>query len=274
MTSSERTVRLDHAKQLIGEIDGELDQRKDPKTVLEQMRKSAIGDLRSEVEKLSRLLGIPRHRLVFIGQVAVGKTTAICHLVGLTADREKRKKSKTGAETSVLVTEDLMATGSGFTTLCEVVVTPADTNRFGIEPYPREEVERTITEFCQAVWKRVYPDEDSGQKTGGASEQVNFPPELVRAVRNMVKLPGEGVRRDDDSAIRLAQEFNADGFEQFRSQVLSKAKLDNRTQTEFVCPDDELDPRAWIKKTFDDLNLARLDTVSIPRRITPPCQHG
>ena len=262
-----RSDHLNHAKNLIIEIDGELRERQDPKTALEQMRKSAIADLRAELEKLSRLLDTPRHRLVFIGQVAVGKTTVICHLVGLTAEREKRKKSKSGTETLLRVTEDLMATGSGFTTLCEVVVVPADRNRFEIEPYPAEEVERTITEFCQAIWRRVYPDDESGPKTGAVSDQVNFPPELVRAVRNMVKLP-EGARRDDDAAIRLAEEFTADGFEQFRLRVLNSARIDNRTQTVFSCPGNESDPAAWIKKTFDDLNLAVLDTVSIPRQIT------
>ena len=53
----------------------------------------------------------------------------------------------------------------------------------------------------------------------------------------------------------------------FLSQVLNKAKLEARTQIEFVCSSGESDPRGWIKKTFDDLNLARIDTVSIPRRI-------
>ena len=84
------------------------------------MRKSALADLRAELAELSELLGTTRHRLVFIGQVFVGKTTAICHLVGLTADREKKKTNKAGIEKMVRVTEDLMATGSGFTTLCEV----------------------------------------------------------------------------------------------------------------------------------------------------------
>ena len=83
----------------------------------------------------------------------------------------------------------------------------------------------------------------------------------------MVKLP-EGGRRDDDAAIRLAKEFSAEEFEQLLSRCLSRANLDARTQTEFVYRDDERDPHAWIKATFDDLNLARPDTVSIPRRIT------
>src|SRR5260370_11838780 len=126
MTTGERSDHLSHAQTLITEIDDELDQRRNPRTALEQMRKSAIADLRAEVEKLSRLLDTPRPELVFIGQTYVGKTTAICHLIGLTADRQKRKKSRSGAETLVPVTEHLMPTGSGFTTLCEVVVIPAD----------------------------------------------------------------------------------------------------------------------------------------------------
>ncbi|MBX9680762.1 MAG: hypothetical protein K2X38_18555 [Gemmataceae bacterium] len=49
--------------------------------------------------------------------------------------------------------------------------------------------------------------------------------------------------------------------------MVELANLDARTQTVFACPPEESDPKAWIKKTFDDLNLARLDTVSIPRQI-------
>ncbi len=61
-----------------------------------------------------------------------------------------------------------MATGSGFTTLCEVVVKPGDTNKFEIDPYPREEVERTIDDFCMNTWVKVYPDSfDGGQKGSG-----------------------------------------------------------------------------------------------------------
>ncbi len=229
------------------------------------MRKSALADLLAELGELSELLGTMRHRLVFIGQVCVGKTTAICHLVGLTADREKKKTNRAGVEKMVAVTEPLMATGAGFTTLCEVVVTPADNNEFEIEPYPREEVERIIADFCLTTWKHVYPDNTSeGQKAG---DQASFPQELLRAVRNVVKLP-EGDRREDDAEIRLAREFPSAGFEQFQARVLSQAKLDGRTLTELVCPPTEPAPRAWIKKTFEDLNLARLDTVSIPRRIT------
>ncbi|MGH7298509.1 MAG: hypothetical protein ACRELB_26450, partial [Polyangiaceae bacterium] len=203
---------------------------------------------------------------MFIGQVGVGKTTAICHLTGLTAKRQKRKKGRTGREVPVDVIEDLMATGSGFTTICEVVVRAAERTRIAVTPYELSEVERTISDFCTSIWQKVYPD---APDAGGASseQQINFPPELVRAVRNMVKLP-EGQRSDDDAAIHRARRFKRDQFEAFRQDVMDGARLDQRTVTELDCPDNDADPKRWIKDTFDDINLARLDSVSIPRRIT------
>ncbi len=180
-SDGERVARLKRAKELVSEIEGELAKRQAPKRVLEQMRKSALADLRSDLGELAELLVTTRHRLVFIGQVFAGKTTAICHLVGLTADREKKKTVKGGVEKPVQVTEDLMATGSGSTTLCEVAVTPADQTEFEIDPYPRQEVERIIADFCLTTWKRVYPDKSSEEQKAG--DQSAFPQELLRAVR-------------------------------------------------------------------------------------------
>lgn len=259
---TERPERLKRAQHLAVAIDGELAKRQSAKTVLEQMRRSALADLKAELGELSDLLGTEKHRLVFIGQVGVGKTTAICHLVGLMAQREKRKSAR-GGEKTVEVVERLMATGAGYTTLCEVEVVPGEVNKFEIQPYPREEVERTIGDFCLTTWKKVHPDPAvTSQKT----DQVSFPPELVRAVRNMVKLP-EGETSESDQALKLAREFNKDAFEQFQARVMERANLDARTLTELSCPPDEQDPRAWIKRTFDGLNLAKLENVSIPRRI-------
>ena len=101
-----------------------------------------------------------------------------------------------------------MATGSGFTTLCEVVVTPADSTKFEIVPYDRAEVELTIDDFCRSIWSRVFPRTEDSDGAGEA--QVSFPVELVRAVRNMVRLP-EGDRKEDDAAVRMAQQFGKTG---------------------------------------------------------------
>ena len=266
----QRATRFALATHLLGEINAELVNRPGPKTALERLRKRALESLARELATLNPVLGAEKVRLVFIGQVGVGKTTAICHLVGLTAVREKRKKVRAGVEKLMTVTEDLMATGSGFTTLCEVVVTPADGTKFEILPYDRAEVELTIDDFCRSIWSKVFPrTEDTAE--GGAEAQVNFPNELVRAVRNMVRLP-EG--KEEDAAVRLAQQYGRADFEQFREAVTSRAALDARTETEFVIPAEHLDPRVWIKETFDGLNLARVPTASIPRRISLQVERG
>jgi hypothetical protein len=267
MSTADRSGRLAHTRDLIGESEVELAKYKTSTKVLDLMRRSALADLRKELIGLSEVLGTTHHRLIFIGRVSVGKTTAICHLVGLTAERDKKKPTKNDPEKIVRVTENLMATGSGFTTLCEVVVKPGTANKFEIEPYPRQEVERTIADFCVNTWSKVYPESPEVGQKAASGELASFPTELVRAVRNMVKLPS-GDRREDDAAIKLAREFSADEFDQFQAKVLILAHLDARTQTVFTCPPQEADARAWIKKTFDELNLARVDTVSIPQRIT------
>ena len=234
MEATERATRLSLARDLLGEIDSERQGRVAPKTALERLRKGALDSLSKELKGLVAILGAGNAKLVFIGQVGVGKTTAICHLVGLTAEREKRKKNRAGVEKVVQVTEDLMATGGGFTTLCEVVVVPGDDTEFRVEPFERSEVERTIDDFCVSIWGRLAPSSDDAADSG-PERQVNFPPELVRAVRNMVRLP-EGERREDDAALRLAQGHPRSDFEGFRASVQARANLDARTVTEFRCP--------------------------------------
>ena len=58
-------------------------------------KRGAFADLRKELAGLAEVLGTTHHRLIFIGRVSVGKTTAICHLVGLTAERDKKKPTQT-----------------------------------------------------------------------------------------------------------------------------------------------------------------------------------
>ncbi len=267
MSAVDRPVRLSLTRDLVLQAEAELAKYEHATKVLDLMRRSALADLQKELSSFSDILGTTHHQLTFIGRVSVGKTTAICHLVGLTVDRDKKKPTKNDPDKVVRVTEDLMATGSGFTTLCEVVVKPSNINKFEIEPYSRVEVERTIDDFCVSTWAKVYPQSAEVGQKASAGEPPSFPTELVRAVRNMVKLPS-GEKREDDAAIKFAREFGEHQFAVFESNVLKMANLDARVQTVFVCPEDEPDPKLWIKRTFDNLNLARIDTVSIPQRIT------
>lgn len=261
--------RLEEANQLISELENELQKRPSPSKLQEQIQWHALSTLVEQTRRLASLLGIPRNRLVFIGKVGVGKTTAICHLAGLSAKRRKVKKSKSGTERQVEVTEELLATGAGFTTLCEVEIAPTqNTTRFVIEPLPPDEVRRIVEDFCLAIWKRAFPNSQGNEEThDGGTAPTNFPPELMRAVRNMLKLKEGKKKGEADEAVELASKFEMNGYEQFKVRALELANIEARTESEIPCPPGEPDARSWIKKTFDEMNLMKRATISIPRRI-------
>jgi hypothetical protein len=260
--------RLTLAQQLSAELETEIGSRSAPKTLPERLQKRALTTLHDQIAAYASVLAAEKVRLVFIGQVGVGKTTAICRLLGLTGTRTRSRKSRAGRTSEVEVVGDLLATGSGFTTLCEVEIrATTGSNRFLVEPYSEGEVRQTIEDFCASIWSRAFPgSEGVDEGENGGTEQINFPPELVRGVRNMLQLP-HGDRKEDDAALRLALACGLDGKAVFLGKAMELAGLERRVQTELLCPDSEADPREWIRKTFDDLNLMRLESVSIPRRI-------
>jgi flagellar biosynthesis GTPase FlhF len=77
MNITEFRERLKRAQTVTASMDGEVNASQGAKTVLEQMRRSALTDLKAELAKLVELLGMTHRKLMFIGQVGVGKTTAI-----------------------------------------------------------------------------------------------------------------------------------------------------------------------------------------------------
>jgi len=82
----------------------------------------AIG---TRLAKIRRILNIQRYNLVFIGQVGAGKTTAICHLLNLVREVEVEKSLKSGKKVIIKKTQELLSTGAGKSTICEVVIRPA-----------------------------------------------------------------------------------------------------------------------------------------------------
>ena len=199
MSTVERAARLRRAKELTTEIDADF-ARRDPKTVLEQMRKAQLADLRAELLELSELLGTTRHRLVFIGKVGVGDNG------DLPPGRLDRGPPKEENQQSWFREDGLGHRGPDGHWL-----RLHDALRSRRYPRRREPIRggalprRRWSEPSQiSAWppgKGYTPTTAARGRKGGPGE---LPPELVRAVRNMVKLP-EGEKREDDAAIRLAR---------------------------------------------------------------------
>ncbi|WP_375510834.1 hypothetical protein [uncultured Nostoc sp.] len=79
-----------------------------------------INNLKSKLNRLDeieKILNIEKYKIVFIGTIGQGKTTAICHIFNLISDFNV---SKTIANKSrnVIETKELLSTGAGKTTIC------------------------------------------------------------------------------------------------------------------------------------------------------------
>lgn len=252
---------------LLKEVDQEIQRRLPIKQNVKVLRSLAVlRFIRNRLDRIVTLLMIEKYNLVFIGQVGVGKTTTICHLLNLTHQVERRNRK---------ITEELLSTGSGKTTICEVIIKSNPTTSIEIQPYSIEEIKQFLEEFCHFIWHKAYPEENT---------VIDVPPaELVRAIRNMIALnelhsrDSEGRTISTDTALELANSFTPRQYEDFKLAVTSRANLDSRHEKrlEYTPSSDSTteEEKLWIKQSFRSLNLVKLPNFSIPKKIQLNIRH-
>jgi hypothetical protein len=223
----------------------------------------AMENISTRLAKIDKILKIQRYNLVFIGQVGTGKTTAICHLFGLTREVEKNKGSGANSPKKKTITQvkELLSTGAGKTTICEVVIRPSVYTSIEIDPYEPDEVKQLIDDFGLWIWQKVHPST--------IKQRIEIPPnELLRAIRNILllpELPMEG--KIHDRAIEFAQSFDADRYAEFQIQLRDRARLSERGESKIVPTQEDTDLKLWVSQTFQALNVAKIANFSIPKRI-------
>ncbi|MHC5830878.1 MAG: hypothetical protein ACYT04_86725, partial [Nostoc sp.] len=100
-----------------------------------------------------------KYKIAFIGTIGQGKTTAICHLFNLITDL-KVSKTSGGKTEDVTETKELLSTGAGRTTICEVIIKASEKTYIEIEPYTVDEMENLIIEFCEYIANKDNPQPD------------------------------------------------------------------------------------------------------------------
>jgi hypothetical protein len=240
------------------EITSEISARSEQHVGSELISTQAIKNISLRLEKIEKILQTQRYNVAFIGQVGTGKTTAICHLFGLVQEIKKTVGTK---EKSVTKYQELLTTGSGKTTICEVVIRPALHTFIEIDPYEHDEIYQLIDDFGLWVWQKVHPEE--------SKKKVEIPPnELLRAIRNVVALPEimqEG--KLVDQAVLFAKSFVADNYQSFKAALVDRGQLGLRSETRIEAASTEPDIAQWVSKNFQALNVAKLPNFSIPKRI-------
>lgn len=205
------------------------------------------------LKELARILEIDKYKLVFIGEMGAGKTTAICHLFDLIGTFQAAHPKNPAKIVSK--TQELLATAAGGTTICEVIIKPAATTSLSIEPYTEMELIQLIEIFAESIHNQVH----SKKRTQVAEKGVNIiSTELNRALRNVLNF-----NRIDNELETLAGSYET--LSSFQTALVDRANSSDRTQTTLHY--ETGDERQWIKETFGILNVVANPNVSIPKKI-------
>ncbi len=197
------------------------------------------------------------YSIAFVGDIGVGKTTALCRI----SDLEVRKEG-------VVIPTPVLECGSGRITVCEVNLARGPDYGIIVEPRDVNEIDREVLEFSKYLLPSHEIDPDSeldGQDFSGTSKEIE------RAIRNMSGLIPERRRKPDGTrGLDLAREL-ASGFDDpkdLTAEILTRMKLPNRTRREIWFSDiSGKEPLPWLEEIFRQVNNGRHPEFSLPKRI-------
>ena len=225
-----------------------------------------INNLKSKLERLEeieKILSIDKYKIVFIGTIGQGKTTAICHLFNLISEFNG-SKTVGGKIQNVTETKELLSTGSGKTTICEVVIKASEKTYIEIEPYTVDEMENIILEFCEYIANKDNPEVEL---------KILISKEIVRAIRNIIDLKigyktvTDGDKKRSQLIDQAKVKFEELGLDGFRKFALNNANLESRTATRIEFDNENNDEKLWIKDAFAAINAVQLKEFAIPSKI-------
>lgn len=219
--------------------------------------------LRRQIEKhrdsLSRAASFLvrlNHNIAFIGDMGVGKSTAISFIFDLLVPPSITDKA---------INRPVLETGAGGTTICEVHIKAGP--EFGISLLPMNDAElrELVADFCSAKWV-IHTSEQREQ-----GETIGVSREAERAIRNMSGLVRkretvEGKTIYLDPVSDLTKSSGSE--EEFRTRVLGLMGLENRTRRElWYDSSTRKNPMEWVTETFKAVNNGRMKDVSLPMSI-------
>ena len=196
------------------------------------------------------------HKIVYIGDIGVGKTTAACRQAGLVTHQA------TAADLKGM----MLDTGGGRTTLCDVYVQRGKGFAIHVDSLPDEEVYRLVAELCRSIREST----EEGHPTN-ATADFRPPEEIERALRNMSGLTRSTRRQGEPPPADPIAVIGAEApsLEEFKAEVASRLTLWRRTRQTIEFEGGDKDAgRGWMKETFTSINNGRHADFSLPEKIT------
>ena len=205
-----------------------------------------IDLLRGELLVTQQYLVRRDHTVAWVGDIGVGKTTALAHAVGLLVGdgRGQRKPA--------------FPVGAGRTTVCETEVRVSPTYGVAVETYPDEEVVRLTHDLVASL-----APEAAG---------VGVPAEIARALRSMADMR---VRRetDENDEIRIVDPVrelmdNGLSVDETVDRVVAAMRLPERKERQALLPEGSIDGLNWLASLVAKINNGLDSRFGIPQRIT------
>jgi hypothetical protein len=237
------------AQQLLAEIDAYLETSKNT-AVADQLRENKVS-----IHKALTSINKTEYSAAFIGKIGAGKTSAICKTSGL------QYKSADDEIT------DILKTGAGRTTVCEVRIEYAPKYSIKIDALASDEVQRIVRNFAEFIWAKANKDISDEDEGGNLLSE-----ELTRCIRNMLgltieKKKDDGKWRSTDKALEFSR--NCKSIDEVNDLMFGCLALEARTETElWPNPEEAKSWQSWIKESFAKINDGKNKTVSIPALIT------
>lgn len=216
-----------------------------------------LNSMKEKLEEAECLLINDKVNIVFIGEKGIGKTTSLCHFFNLTTSKKPTSKVRDalGNNEELIRMDELLTTGSGGTTLSEVIIVPDSKTYIEIEKMDDEKVVNMIELFCESIWNDNY---SSGEII---DEKFVFPEEYSRGLKNLI-----GLKEEDLTQLCLESKSLAE----LKNTVLNLVNIENRDFKSAYC-DEKMNleqKRDFVKNTFSEINRVSRKDMSIPKTIT------
>ncbi|MCZ8293330.1 MAG: helix-turn-helix transcriptional regulator [Hylemonella sp.] len=217
-----------------------------------------LSEYVDELKSSANLLLKRDHQVAFIGSIGIGKSTAICRLVGLEV-----------AMPDSLQPAPVLEAGAGGITICEVHLRSGPGFGLLIEPRSDNEIRADVTDFAEYIRAgdaSTVDSESPEEDSQGISKEVE------RAIRNLSNLKirrekgadGKTIRRDE--AKELVKTYPS--ARELVVEILSRMELHRRDRRD-IWHDASTgkQPLEWLKETFEKVNNGRHPEFTLPRRI-------
>jgi transcriptional regulator with XRE-family HTH domain len=197
-----------------------------------------------------------KHNLAFIGDIGVGKSTALAFAFDLLMPLPPSGRA---------MDRPVLETGAGGTTICEVHIRRGPEFGLSVVPLSDTELRSLVDDFCAAKQIALKSDDKALREVATISRETE------RAIRNMAGLTRKAIREGGKTTYQDPVQDLVEACaneDELRTRVLELMRLSERTSRDLWYESASLvHPMEWLGKTFKDVNNGRLPDVSLPKSI-------